>query len=204
MTDGTKWAPGTSYGPVLSQTDLYLLAPKLELHPILTHSLKSFHLVFNLANGQTGGFNADNRDRDLPFDAKDEAATLPRITELYIITRFSPWCTIVKNARGVSMSDVCLALWKEYSELLLTEAEFTSIPPTHQERVRRAASNREVGSTGWTGQYYGQAPVPAARCRRIDWLRDRVFFDGMERDDEFARSRLGFAAPNVFVLSLTA
>lgn len=38
-------------GPVLSQTDLYLLAPKLELHPILTHSLKSFHLVFNLANG---------------------------------------------------------------------------------------------------------------------------------------------------------
>lgn len=40
--------------------------------------------------------------------------------------------------------------------------------------------------------------------RFTDWLRDRVFFDGMERDDEFARSRLGFSAPNVFVLSLTA
>ena len=32
-------------GPVLSQTDLFLLHPKLELHPILTHSLKSFHLT---------------------------------------------------------------------------------------------------------------------------------------------------------------
>ena len=38
-------------GPVLSQTDLFLLHPKLELHPILTHSLKSFHLVFDLVEG---------------------------------------------------------------------------------------------------------------------------------------------------------
>ena len=37
--------------PVLSQTDLFLLHPKLELHPILTHSLKSFHLVFDLVEG---------------------------------------------------------------------------------------------------------------------------------------------------------
>ena len=44
---------------------------------------------------------------------KDEAATLPRITELYIITKSSPWCTIVRNAEGVTLVDVCKALWKE-------------------------------------------------------------------------------------------
>lgn len=38
-------------GPVLSQTDLYLLNPKVELHPIMTHSAKNFHLNFNLASG---------------------------------------------------------------------------------------------------------------------------------------------------------
>lgn len=36
----------------------------------------------------------------------------------------------------------------------------------------------------------------------IDWIRERVFFNGLERDDDFARKRLGFAAPNIFVLHL--
>ena len=52
-----KWAVGSAYGPVLTSTELYLLQAAegckgLELNPILTHSLKSFHLVFNLANGK--------------------------------------------------------------------------------------------------------------------------------------------------------
>jgi len=63
--------------------------------------------------GQTGGFNPDQRDRDLPFTAKDEPATLPRVSELVIITEISPWCTIVRNERGVTMSDLCTAIWKE-------------------------------------------------------------------------------------------
>lgn len=59
------------------------------------------------------GFNPDSRDRDLPFSAKDEAATLPRVSELVVITRHSPWCTIVKNKHGVTLADVCGALFKE-------------------------------------------------------------------------------------------
>jgi hypothetical protein len=59
-------------GPVLSSTDLYLLGAPLQLHPILTHSLASFHLVFNLSTGQTGGFNEAKRDEDLEFTQKHE------------------------------------------------------------------------------------------------------------------------------------
>jgi hypothetical protein len=84
-------------GPVLSQTDLYLLQPELVLHPILTMSHPGFHLVFNLQTGQTGGFNPGARDEDLPFTAKEEPATLPRVQELILITENSPWCTIIKN-----------------------------------------------------------------------------------------------------------
>jgi hypothetical protein len=37
-------------GPVISQTDLYLLKPNLQIHPILTKS-HSFILIFNLLTG---------------------------------------------------------------------------------------------------------------------------------------------------------
>ncbi|KAH8113433.1 hypothetical protein DFH11DRAFT_343482 [Phellopilus nigrolimitatus] len=202
MTDGTKWAPGTAYGPVLSQTDLYLLNPKLELHPILTHSLKSFHLIFQLLTGRASGFNADSRDRDLDFTAKDEVATLPRVTELIVITRASPWCTIVRNPRGVSLGDICGTIWKEYADNTLSEEEFAALPPQMQDRVKRTAVNRESGGARYMG--WNVDAFPFNRCRRIDWLRDKTFFDGLERDDEFAKSRLGFAAPNILVMSLTA
>jgi len=192
-----KWAPGSGYGPVLTPTELYLLDAKLQIHPILTHSMKAFHLVFNLASGVTGGFNPDSTGNDLPFTKKDEMATCPRVSELIIITNLSPWCTIVKNPKGVSLGDVCGQLWKDYSEYNITEAEFGSIPPQHQERVRRMAMSRESG-------YWGHQAAPGGnRCKRIDWLRDRVFFDGLEHDDGLSMARLGFKAPNILVMSLT-
>lgn len=39
-------------GPVLSQTDLYLLNADLELNPILANDSGSFQLIFNLSNGR--------------------------------------------------------------------------------------------------------------------------------------------------------
>jgi hypothetical protein len=38
-------------GPVLSQTDLYLLNTELELHPIMANTHGNFHLVFSLITG---------------------------------------------------------------------------------------------------------------------------------------------------------
>lgn len=38
----------------------------------------------------------------------------------------------------------------------------------------------------------------------LDWLREKVFFDRMEQDDAFTEMRLGFKAPNVFIMRLTA
>lgn len=38
-------------GPVLSQTDLYLLNTELQINPILANSHATFHLVFNLQTG---------------------------------------------------------------------------------------------------------------------------------------------------------
>ena len=88
-----------------------------------------------------------------------------------------------------------------------------------QDRVKRTAANRGMGYqpiSPWN------AEIPHQRCIRVgtsscfavslflmldhfkilDWLRDKRFFDGMEHDDAFAKERLGFAAPNVLVMSL--
>ena len=46
-----RYRPATTDGPVLSQTDLYLLGTELQLNPILMNMNPKFHLVFNLLSG---------------------------------------------------------------------------------------------------------------------------------------------------------
>jgi hypothetical protein len=38
----------------------------------------------------------------------------------------------------------------------------------------------------------------------IDWLRERVYFEGFVKQDQYAISRLGFKAPNIFCMQLTS
>ena len=56
----------------------------------------------------------------MPFTAKDEPATMPRVEELIIITEYSPWCTIVRNPQGVTLGDVTVTLFKECVELMIS------------------------------------------------------------------------------------
>ncbi|KAF5386766.1 hypothetical protein D9615_002008 [Tricholomella constricta] len=228
MDSINKWAAGASYGPVLSQTDLYLLQTDLELHPILQGKQGNFTLVFNIMSGHTGGYNTESRDRDLPFAAKDEPATMPRVSQLIIITEHSPWCTIVKNERGVTMHDICQKVWSEcvrpsavipgflkgsngaalgvgsYADHNVTDAEFASIPPRLQEQIKRIAANYNAANApaGPYAGYYTPA-VPPPQLKRVNWLREKVYFEALHRNDAYAISRLGFKAPNIFVMLLS-
>ncbi|KAG6909593.1 hypothetical protein DXG01_016632 [Tephrocybe rancida] len=206
-----KWRGGASYGPILSQTDLYLLRCELELHPILVGKNAAFHLVFSLVTGQATGFNQDARDRDLPFSQKDEPATVPRVKQLIIITEHTPWCTVVTNENGVTLNDICVQMYRDYTNTI-TSAEFTSLPPRVQDQIKRSSAhniqNSNAAAGGWPngGGYYPPtpiAPVSSDQLKRYDWLRDRVFFEAMRKDDAYAVSRLGFKAPNIFVLDLS-
>jgi len=38
----------------------------------------------------------------------------------------------------------------------------------------------------------------------VDWLRDKYYFEGLSKKDNYSLQRLGFKAPNVFVLSLAS
>ena len=101
----------------------------------------------------------------------------------------------------------------------MTEAELGSCPQRIQDVIKRAAQTNQGSGTPWTGFY-----TPAAsRVRRVggwfslmlfhlyfpdigyqDWLRDKVSFESMVKDDNYIHGRLGFSAPNIFLLRMGA
>ncbi|KAG6900355.1 hypothetical protein C0993_011986 [Termitomyces sp. T159_Od127] len=153
--------------------------------------------------GQTSGFNQEARDRDLAFTQKEEPATMPRVKQLIIITEHSPWCTIVTNENGVTMGDICTQVYREYTNTI-TSPELTSLPARVQEQIKRiSAHNLMTAQGGWQGGYYPATPVSVDQLKRYDWLRERVFFEGLRKDDAYTVSRLGYSAPNIFVMDLS-
>jgi hypothetical protein len=37
-----------------------------------------------------------------------------------------------------------------------------------------------------------------------DWLREKVYFDGLAKKDPYSIQRLGYKAPNIFIVQLLA
>lgn len=121
---------------------------------------------------------------------KDEPATLPRVNQLIVISRFSPWCTMVKRETGVTIGDVCSTIFKEcvhydlfyktlgvlseiylhrYTEHEVTEAEFGALNPRLQEQMKRTAATnfqQTQPQNSWGAGYYTPAQIPD-RIRRI-------------------------------------
>ncbi|KAF9484966.1 hypothetical protein BDN70DRAFT_871966 [Pholiota conissans] len=198
-----RWAGGTSYGPVLSQTDLYLLNTELELNPLLKGEVPDALMQFHLVTG----FPTNSRTQDNGVHGRDQPATLPRVSQLIIISKYSPWCTIVKKDTGVTIGDICSIIYRDYNENDITDVEFNSLNPRGQEQLRRSSAvntgNREPQNPNSPWGYYTPHQAPE-RLRRLDWLRERVYLEGISRDDNYARARLGFRAPNVFIMDLTS
>jgi len=201
----SKWTPGANYGPILSQTDLYLLQTKLELNPILEGKLDNYQLQFHLVTG----FATNNATGDNSVVGKEEPATLPRVSQIVLVSRYSPWCTIVKKETGVTIGDICSAIFKDYTEHDVTDSEFKFLNQRAQEQLRRTAAVnfntlQPPGANQWAGYYSSPAQPGPDHLRRVDWLRERVYFEGLSRDDNYIQGRLGFKAPNLFVMELTS
>jgi len=90
-----------------------------------------------------------------------------------------------------------------------------------QDAVKRAAATHaaERNPQGWASGYYTPHVQPD-RLKRLgksiifvlhththayyhtDWLKERVYFEGLERREDYAKQRLGFSAPNIFIMVL--
>jgi len=200
---GGKWAAGAAYGPVLSQTDLYLLNADLEINPVLAGTSSDFTLMFDIVRGEMGGYNPDAQGRHLQFTGKDEPATFPRVNQVYIITKWSPWVTVVRNDRGVTCNDVLTTFWRDYNENEITEPELSSLNGRVQEHIRRTAQSNQAALTGVQNWGY-YTPAQAARPKRVDWLRDHIQYDRLVKEEKYAKDRLGFVAQNIFIMLITS
>ena len=109
-------------------------------------------------------------------------------------------------------------------ENVITEAELAATQPRIQERIKQVAARNAAGLGGggqWNGFYSSPAPTPLNRLKRVgmciklvcncwpqliapatDWLCEAHFFDSLIRDERYAEQRLGFNAPNIFVMKL--
>lgn len=109
-------------------------------------------------------------------------------------------------------------IFDSYTGQMVTEAEFNKLPPRIQEHVKRTAAHNNQASGGGWGMYYSPAVAPN-RYKRVgtftrhvdsvlsllicpDWLRERIFFETLRKNDQYAISRLGFKAPNIFIMDL--
>lgn len=48
------------------------------------------------------------------------------------------------------------------------------------------------------------SPVHTLMGDFTDWLRDKIYFEGLSKKDHYTASRLGFKAPNIFVMNLAS
>ena len=65
---------------------------------------------------------------------------------------------------------------------------------------RRCSSSVSVRSAV---HYCPSSCKPDMICLMADWLRDKVYFQALEKNDNYAISRLGFKAPNIFKMDLS-
>jgi len=197
-----KWTPGYDYGPVLSPVELYALdgtsdaGIKLDINPVLAGTDRNKSMGYDISTGQYEAVG----DRATTEQYADEPAVIPRMSELIVYTKHSPWITIVRNEGGVTCGDVCRALTQTYSQPI-TETEFAALPPRAKAAVNRDASNRHYYhpypySPGTPGQ-------PNAALRRVAWLQGRVYIHYASIDDKYAEKRFGYSAPNMLCLELS-
>ncbi|KAG6861075.1 hypothetical protein C0995_004173 [Termitomyces sp. Mi166 len=198
-----KWTAGSSYsGPPLSQAELYDLRCELKINPFLG-MMKDFSLV----PGQTNGFTGEAHT--LPFGSRrHEPATFPCVTQLIVITKEAPWCTVVKNESGVTVGDVVVKIYSECALALnilipfqmsyddnwnsystpMGDWELMTLPRRVQEHIHLCSAMR-------TG-------LPRSQLKRYDWLQHHTMFNGLRKDRDFAQERLGYDASNVFIMDL--
>jgi len=200
-----KWLDGAAYGPVLSQTDIYLLGATLIVNPLLLQlSNSSHHIQFNIQTGVSSLIATSNPGdlQEVTAEHYEQPAVLPRCTVIHVITRHSPWCLTVENEQGVTVRDLLSRLFTFYDELI-TEPEWSSLSAHHQHLIKRAQGVGMAALHSPGGfQYMAQNPS-MIRAHRRDWLLEKAFLEELHVDDEYANNRLGFKAPNVLVMELT-
>jgi len=101
----------------------------------------------------------------------------------------------VANPEGVLVDDIFAALMRDYEEFL-SQYEFDQLTIRQQDQIKRTRQSNEMQAP------YPGSGTPPGLFRRYDFLRNMIFFHKLEKDDGYAKKRLNYTAPNIFVMHL--
>lgn len=126
----------------------------------------------NLLSGATLGKSVNLQG----IPGKDEPATLPRVSELVILSRDSPWTTTIRNERGVSVGDVWTGIFKDYYEHNLADHEYNSLTARASEILRRTSLLHERSENLIHNHEAVSHPATHLQCWNVDdWtIGDRL------------------------------
>lgn len=127
-------------GPVLKQTDLFLLGANLTINPVLAGEHPDIKINFNVATGDISANHPKHEDEDVAWEPyQEQPAIIPRCTTVYIICRQTPWCIPIENRTGVTIKDVFSALYQFHSTEYITEDEWSALSARTQDKIKRLA-----------------------------------------------------------------
>jgi hypothetical protein len=109
------------------------------------------------------------------FPAVVEIATF----KILVVSKAFPWQIVIRARVGsvVTCGTVFEELYKQLQwQVGDVEWAMVAVDETRKEAIEKAARLR-------------QAKDKVKRLKRIDWLEDRIMFEGLERDKEFVKKR---------------
>ncbi|KAG8847830.1 hypothetical protein FRB96_001418 [Tulasnella sp. 330] len=111
-------------------------------------------------------------------------ATQPALQRIQLVSRIHPWTVVVENPMGVTIGDI---LYRVHASLNKTVAkeEYEAIKDGEaQARVLRAYKRNCTPTPGLPPRTREEG------LKRIDFLTERTFFSGIQKDMEFLNSRV--------------
>lgn len=111
-------------------------------------------------------------------------ATQPALRRVQLVSRILPWTIVVENPMGVTIGDILYRVHASLSKTVAKE-EYESVKDgSAQARILQAYKRNCTPTPGLPSRTREEG------LKRIDFLTERTFFSGIQKDMEFLNSRV--------------
>jgi hypothetical protein len=126
------------------------------------------------------------------FSNRQTSATATPVTHMRLFSKSFPWSIDIMNTPGINCEQVWDAVYAALQEPI-ADSEWGLIVDNEEcrKRVEKAARKRyEMIDKDSGNDNLNRSSSNSKGLKRIDWLGEKTLFKGLEKDDEFAKTRL--------------
>ncbi|GJJ11793.1 hypothetical protein Clacol_006031 [Clathrus columnatus] len=188
-----RWTPGPSYGPVLSPFQLSLLGIPLEVNPLLKPSTEQslVHLEYNVLFPTNFAHRSDDPPGISWSRGRNEPATLPRVSEMRLISKKYPWVIDIQASKpdeGVTCIEVVQAIHRD-AGLNVKAKVYNALPNRSKALVSKQYNHNRSTSRHAPGGAFDSG------LKRGDFMLEFIMFNGLVDDQPLVAERFKVAGP---------